>query len=323
MIWYQKHTQFAGPGRTETNVVGSRMFPGYATKAGGFFFLVFGVLAALGGLAQINPLWLYGPYNPSQVSAGSQPDWYVGWLDGSTRLMPGIELSALGYTVPLNIIVPAVVLPGLIFTAMIAYPWLEQRFTGDRAFHNLLDRPRDAPVRTAIGAMSLSFYLVLWISGGNDVLASIFGVSVNSTTYVGRVALFVLPPLVYLATKRLCLALQRSDDELMHHGIESGTIRRLPSGEFVEETVPLPVPYRAALTQVEPSEVGHGQKVLANGESADITPRGPGHEDTQHVQTERRTVKGFFKPRGVSTASTRSEPGATPTAAELEGSGQQ
>jgi ubiquinol-cytochrome c reductase cytochrome b subunit len=323
MIWYQKHTQFAGPGRTETNVVGSRLYPAYAAKAGGFFFLVFGVIAALGGLAQINPVWLYGPYNPSQVSAGSQPDWYVGWLDGSTRLMPGIELSALGYTVPLNIIVPAVVLPGLIFTAMIAYPWLEQRFTGDRAFHNLLDRPRDAPVRTAIGAMSLSFYLVLWISGGNDVLASIFGVSVNSTTYVGRVALFVLPPLVYFATKRLCLALQRSDDELMHHGIESGTIRRLPSGEFVEETVALPVPYRAALTQVEPSEVGHGQKELANGESADITPRGPGHEDTQHVQTERRTVKGFFKPRGVSTASTRTEPEATPTAAELEGSGQQ
>jgi ubiquinol-cytochrome c reductase cytochrome b subunit len=319
MIWYQKHTQFAGPGRTEDNVVGSRLYPAYSAKAGGFFFLVFAVIAALGGLAQINPVWLYGPYNPSQVSAGSQPDWYVGWLDGSTRLMPGIELSAFGYTVPLNIIVPAVVLPGLIFTAMIAYPWIEQWLTRDRDFHNLLDRPRDAPVRTAIGAMSISFYLVLWISGGNDVIASIFQVSVNNTTYVGRAALLVVPPLVYLVTKRICLALQHSDDELVHHGIESGTIRRLPSGEFVEETVPLPVPYRAALTRVEPSEVGHGHHELASGASTDGPPQGPGHEQTQYVETSRRSPKGFFRPKGVSTASTRPEP----TAPELEGSGQQ
>ena len=322
MIWYQKHTQFAGPGRTETNVVGSRLYPAYSAKAGGFFFLVFAVIAALGGLAQINPVWLYGPYNPSQVSAGSQPDWYVGWLDGSTRLMPGIELSALGYTVPLNILVPAVVLPGLIFTAMIAYPWLEQRFSGDRDFHNLLDRPRDAPVRTAIGAMSISFYLVLWISGGNDVIASIFRVSVNNTTYVGRALLLILPPIVYVVTKRICYALQRSDDELMHHGIESGTIRRLPSGEFVEETVPLPVPYRLALTTVEPSEPGHGNKQLANGEPApDSAPHGSGHEETQWVETDRKKVKGFFRAKRGAGDTAAARPESTMT--ELEGSGQQ
>ena len=110
MIWYQKHTQFAGPGRTEDNVVGSRLFPSYAAKAGGFFFLVFAVLAALGGLAQINPVWLYGPYDASQVSAGSQPDWYVGFLDGSTRLMPNWEIGAFGYTFSPNVFVPTVVL---------------------------------------------------------------------------------------------------------------------------------------------------------------------------------------------------------------------
>jgi ubiquinol-cytochrome c reductase cytochrome b subunit len=319
MIWYQKHTQFPGPGRTEDNVVGSRLYPAYAAKAGGFFFLVFAVIAALGGMAQINPVWLYGPYNPSQVTAGSQPDWYVGWLDGSTRLMPGIELSALGYTVPLNILLPAVVLPGLIFTAMIVYPFLEQRFSGDRGFHNLLERPRDAPVRTAIGAMSVSFYLVLWIAGGNDVIASIFRLDVNQTTYALRTMLLVVPPLTYVITKRICLALQHSDDELAHHGIESGTIRRLPSGEFVEETVPLPVPYRAALTRVEPSEVGGGHKELASGEPSDQTPDGPGHDETQYVETSRRKAKGFFRPKGVSKTPERTEPGA----AELEGSGQQ
>ena len=194
MIWYQKHTQFAGPGRTETNVVGSRFFPSYAAKAGGFFFLVFAVLAALGGLAQINPIWLYGPYDASQVSAGSQPDWYVGFLDGSTRLMPNWEVSGLGYTVPLNVLIPTVVLPGILFTLLALYPFLEARFTGDRDYHNLLDRPRDVPVRTAIGTMSITFYVVLMIAGGNDVIASVFHLSVNTMSRVLQVSLFVLPP---------------------------------------------------------------------------------------------------------------------------------
>ena len=275
MIWYQKHTQFAGPGRTETNVVGSKLFPAYAAKAGGFFFLVFGVMALMGGLAQINPVWLYGPYEASNVSAGSQPDWYVGFLDGSSRLMPGWEFRGLGYTIPFNIFLPAVVMPGIIFTALALYPWLEARFTGDRAYHNLLDRPRDVPVRTAIGTMSLSFYVVLWLSGGNDVIADKFNLSVNMTTYLGRGALFVVPPLVYFVTKRWCLALQRSDDDLVHHGIESGTIRRLPSGEFVEETVPLPVGQRLSLPTPEQTraelEAGHA-----------------------HTPKPRNRVRGFF-----------------------------
>nr|WP_294694481.1 ubiquinol-cytochrome c reductase cytochrome b subunit [uncultured Friedmanniella sp.] len=300
MIWYQKHTQFAGPGRTEDNVVGSRLYPAYAAKAGGFFFLVFAVLAALGGLAQINPIWLYGPYDPSQVSAGSQPDWYVGFLDGSTRLMPNWEFRGLGYTIPFNVLIPTAVLPGVLFLAMIVYPWIEARLTGDRAYHNLLDRPRDVPVRTAIGTMSLSFYVILMISGGNDIIAHIFKVSVNSTTYVGRAGLFIVPPLVYLLTKRICYGLQRSDDELVHHGIESGTIRRLPSGEFVEETVPLPVPHRIALTGVE-SDRPQLEGATAHG--AEGKPKGAGYGDEHMVEAsagnghgskKRDKVRGFF-----------------------------
>ena len=307
MIWYQKHTQFAGPGRTETNVVGSRLFPGYAAKAGGFFFLVFGVLAALGGLAQINPLWLYGPYNPSQVSAGSQPDWYVGFLDGSTRLMPNWELAGFGYTVPLNVLIPAVVLPGILFTLLALYPWIEARLTKDNEYHNLLDRPRDVPVRTAVGTMTLSFYLVLMISGGNDVIASVFQVSVNATTYVGRVALFVLPPIVYFVTKRWCLALQRSDEELLHHGIESGTIRRLPTGEFVEETVALPAVYRAGIAgaQVEAPE-------LAGAESHDE------HVEQPVRQLEPVRTRGFFRDKAAEKVKV---PVVVSEAPELERSG--
>ncbi len=299
ILWYQKHTQFAGPGRTEDNVVGSRLFPAYAAKAGGFFFLVFAVCAALGGLAQINPIWLYGPYDPSQVSAGSQPDWYVGFLDGSTRLMPNWEFRGLGHTIPFNVLTPTVIMPGIIFTALIFYPWLEARFSGDHAYHNLLDRPRDVPVRTAIGAMSIAFYVILMISGGNDIVAHIFKVSVNQTTYVGRAALLLIPPAVYVMTKRFCLGLQRSDAELVHHGIESGTIRRLPSGEFVEETVALPVAHRILLTGVE-SDKPMLAGATAHGQEG--TPSGPGYGDQHeiavsgdHAHSGRRDkVRGFF-----------------------------
>ena len=325
MIWYQKHTQFAGPGRTEDNVIGSRFFPVYAAKAGGFFFLVFAVLAALGGLAQINPIWLYGPYDPSQVSAGSQPDWYVGFLDGSTRLMPNWEFRGLGHTMPFNVLVPTVVMPGIIFTLLIVYPWIEQRFTGDRKYHNLLDRPRDVPVRTALGAMSLTFYVILLISGGNDIVAHIFRVSVNATTYVGRAALFLLPPLVYFATKRLCYALQRSDEELVHHGIESGTIRRLPSGEFVEETVPLPVPYRIALTGVE-SDRPALEGATAHG--APGQPKGAGYGDTHEIGAgadgdgdhggKRHKIRGFFFEKREDEGTAAPRPEATLPDRELE-----
>jgi len=315
MIWYQKHTQFPGPGRTEDNVVGSRLFPSYAAKAGGFFFLVFAVLSALGGLAQINPVWMYGPYDASQVTAGSQPDWYIGFLDGSTRLMPAWEFSGLGYTIPFNVLIPTVVMPGLIFTVMLVYPWLEARFSGDHEYHNLLNRPRDVPVRTAIGTMSLSFYVILMIAGGNDVIASIFSLNVNQMSYVLRGALFIVPPIVYVITKRWCLSLQRSDEELLHHGIESGTIRRLPSGEFIEETVPLPAPHRIALTRVEPDYAAI---------TDDSNPGGPGYDQVGGhaiTQTEPKRARGFFRPKAVEPGSDDDATSVRTQTPELERSG--
>ncbi|MDT7536428.1 MAG: ubiquinol-cytochrome c reductase cytochrome b subunit, partial [Actinomycetota bacterium] len=288
MIWYQKHTDFPGPGRTENNVIGSRLYPVYAAKAGGFFFLVFAVCALLGGLAQINPIWLYGPYDPSQVSAGSQPDWYMGFLDGSTRLMPNWELRAFHHTIPFNVILPTVVLPGLLFNIVGAWPWIEQFLTKDRDYHNLLDRPRDKPRRTAIGVMGISFYVMLLIAGGNDIIASIFQISVQTITHVLRVGIFVVPPLVYIATKRFCLGLQHNDEELVHHGIESGTIRRLPTGEFVEETVALPLPYQLTIAgakgaaALEAGSNGHGELV-----------------PTGEVAPERPKPRGFFRDRTV------------------------
>ena len=238
LVVKQKHTQFPGPGRTENNVIGERMYPVYGAKAGGFFALVFGVMALLGGLVQINPIWLYGPYNPSQVSAGSQPDWYIGFLDGSTRLLPAWEIRLWDHTVS-PVFWPTVVLPGILFTLLALYPFLEARLTKDRQAHNLLQRPRDVPVRTALGAMALTFYTILLISGGNDVIAAKFDISLNAMTWFGRIALVLAPPIAYWATYRLCLGAQRHDREILEHGVETGIIKRLPSGEFIEVHQPL------------------------------------------------------------------------------------
>jgi ubiquinol-cytochrome c reductase cytochrome b subunit len=238
LVVRQKHTDFPGAGRTEHTVRGERVFPLYAAKAGGFFFIVFGICAALGGLAQINPVWLFGPYTPSQVSSGSQPDWYMMFLDGSTRLFPSWEIRAFGHTVP-PLFWPTVVLPGILFTLAGAYPFIEAKMTKDTKKHNLLQRPRDVPVRTGLGCMAITFYIVLFLSGGNDIIAKAFDISLNAMTWGGRIALLILPPLAYLAAYRVCLGLQRHDREVLEHGLETGIIRMLPTGEYIEVHQPL------------------------------------------------------------------------------------
>jgi len=241
MVVYQKHTQFPGPGRTESNVVGYRLLPIYMAKAGGFFFVVFGITTLIAGLVTINPIWLYGPYTPSQITAGSQPDWYIGWLDGAVRVTPNIETSAFGHTISWNILIPALIIPGIMFTALGLYPWIEAWVTGDKREHHLLDRPRNAPTRTALGVMALSFYLILWIAGGNDIIATSFNLSINTLIWSFRIMLFVVPPISFVITKRICLSLQRRDNDKLLHGYETGRILRLPHGEFIEIHEPISV----------------------------------------------------------------------------------
>ncbi|WBB67196.1 cytochrome b N-terminal domain-containing protein [Micromonospora sp. WMMD812] len=241
LVFKQKHTQWPGPGRTNQNVVGERFFPRYAIKQGGFFMVVFGVIALMGGLFQINPIWLFGPYEAWVVSAASQPDWYVMFLDGSTRLMPAWQINIPigdGYVIP-PLFWPTVVLPGILVGLSTMYPFLEARHLKDRKSHNLLQRPRDVPARTAVGAMAVSFYVVLTLSGANDVIADKFQISLNAMTWAGRIGLLVVPPLAYYFTYRLCLGLQQHDREVLAHGVETGIIRRLPDGRFVEVHQPL------------------------------------------------------------------------------------
>ncbi len=239
MVWTQKHTQFPGPGRTNNNVVGYPLLPVYMAKAGGFFFIVFGIIALIGGLVTINPIWIFGPYTPDQVSAGSQPDWYIGWLDGAMRLMPNWENVIAGFTISWNVFIPSVVIPGILFTGLALYPFLEAWATGDKREHHLLERPRNAPVRTGIGVAAILFYGLLWIGGGNDIIATTFDLSINAITRTLQVMLIAGPPIAFVITKRLCLGLQRRDRDKLLHGYESGRVLRLPHGEFIEVHQPL------------------------------------------------------------------------------------
>jgi ubiquinol-cytochrome c reductase cytochrome b subunit len=237
MLWFQKHTDFPGPGRTETNVVGVRVMPVFAVKSGAFFAIITGILGLMGGLLQINPIWQLGPYKPSQVSAGSQPDFYMMWTEGLARIWPAWEFYPFGHTIPAAFGVAIIM--GLVFTLLIAYPFIEQKVTGDRAHHNLLQRPRDVPVRTAIGAMAIAFYMVLTLAAMNDVIAWKFHISLNATTWIGRIGMVVLPAIVYYITYRWCVGLQRSDRAVLEHGIETGIIKRLPHGAYIELHQPL------------------------------------------------------------------------------------
>ena len=212
IIWRQKHTDFPGPGRRETNVVGSKLWPTYTANSLGLFFAVFAVLIAMGGLLQINPVWLYGPFHPDQVPSPAQPDWWLGWTEGALRIIPPWEIRAFGYEIP-NPFFPGALLPGLTFLLLYLWPFLEARFTKDRATHHLLDRARDRPVRTALGVTTLAFYVVLQVAASNDLIAHELRVSVASITRFFQVAVIVLPPLLGYLTYRLMKGLQVSREE--------------------------------------------------------------------------------------------------------------
>ncbi|HEY8057871.1 MAG TPA: cytochrome bc complex cytochrome b subunit [Acidimicrobiales bacterium] len=210
LVVAHKHTHFAGDGAGEDNVVGERLWPTYAAKAGGLFFVVAAVLALLAGIAQINPIWVYGPFRTANVSTLSQPDWYMGWLEGAMRLMPPWEIRAFGFEIP-NPFFPGVLIPGITFAMLLAWPFLEAKFSGDHAEHHVLDRPRDRPLRTALGVATLAFYTVLGLGGASDALSTLFDISLNRLIWTLRVLLFVVPVAAAYATRRLCLELQHRD----------------------------------------------------------------------------------------------------------------
>jgi ubiquinol-cytochrome c reductase cytochrome b subunit len=200
------HSQFPGPLRTNENVVGLRMWPAYALRSGGLLLATAAVLIALGGLVQVNPIWQWGPFEPYYGTNGAQPDWYLGWLIGALRLMPPLEIVIGGRTVVPNPFFGGVLFPTAIFGFLLAYPWLEQR-RGARTRH-LLDRPRDNPRRTALGAAVFTFVALVFLAGSADRLFLSSGIGYGTQIWLFRIAVIALPPLVYALVKRMARELR-------------------------------------------------------------------------------------------------------------------
>jgi len=271
LLVYHKHTQWPGPGRTEKNVVGYPMLPVYAAKAGGFFFIVFGVTALMSALLSINPVWKYGPYNPAEVTAGSQPDWYMGFAEGLMRIFPAFEFEVFGFTLPLSVFLPAAIVPVVLWGVVTMYPFIEQWITGDKREHHLLQRPRNAPNRTAFMVALMTFYGLLWIAGGNDIIALLFNFNLNTITYVMRVLVLVGPILAFIIARRWAISLQRSDEAKLLHGYETGVIMRSPEGEYTERHLPINPQTAYTLTARDRDQVFE----LTTGEDANgVPPRG-------------------------------------------------
>ncbi|WP_449277278.1 cytochrome bc1 complex cytochrome b subunit [Leucobacter sp. GX24907] len=234
-----KHTQYPGPGKTQQNVVGFPVLPVYAAKAGGFFFIVFGVIMLIASFVGINPIWNYGPYDPSPVSAGTQPDWYIGFADGMLRLVPpGLETEWFGFTWSWNMLIPLILI-GVFLVLVALYPFIEAWVTGDKREHHILDRPRNAPTRTAIGAAGVTFYAVMWAGASSDLMATHFQLSMEGVIHALQFLLIFGPIFAYILAKRICLGLQKKDRAIALHGYESGRIVRLPGGEYIEVHKPV------------------------------------------------------------------------------------
>jgi ubiquinol-cytochrome c reductase cytochrome b subunit len=209
IIAIQRHSQFPGPGRREHNVVGTPLWPGYALRSLGLFAAVAALLFLMGGLIQINPVWLWGPYHPYIGTNGAQPDWYLGWLIGALRMMPNLEIHLFGHTLVPNPFFGGVLFPTAVFALLYALPWLDRRFIShDFRRHDLLELPRQNARRTALATAVFAAVAIVFAAGSADRLFFQFGFGYEGAIWFFRGAFLLLPPLVFWITRRVCLALQ-------------------------------------------------------------------------------------------------------------------
>jgi ubiquinol-cytochrome c reductase cytochrome b subunit len=223
------------------------LLPTAARRATALFAAVVGVLVLVSATVTVSPIWLYGPSDPGSASAGSQPDWYTGFLDGALRLVPpGWEVQLGDYTLTLAVLAPLAVI-GAFLAAVVLYPFAENWITRGRGDPGILDRPRDVPIRTAIGVAGITFYGVLWGAASADVAAGVLSLSVESVVAAFQVLLVIGPAIAFAVTHRICLGLLRKDRDLLAHGYETGRIVRLPGGEYIEVHKPIGVEQRARI----------------------------------------------------------------------------
>ena len=208
------------------------------------------VLVLLGTIAQINPVWLVGPYQPGSISAEAVPDWYMAFLDGALRIMPAWELTVAGHPLALGVLIPGLVVPALFFTCLALYPLADRRTASGRPPRGLLPpMPADLANRTATGVAGLTFYGLLWAAAANDQIAFHLHLDLYTVTWIFRVLVLAGPALAFLLTRVICHALadRRRDEE--RHGRETGRIVMNPQGGYTEIREPA---HRAAAPSAGP-----------------------------------------------------------------------
>jgi len=212
LVAFKHHTQFRQSRReSERKIVGVPTFPAQTPRSLGLFAAVVAVLFLLGGLVQINPIWLWGPYHTYSATNGAQPDWYLGWLIGALRIVPGFDVVIGNYTLVPNPFWGGALLPLAFFGFLYLWPWLERRFLGDHGYHNLLDRPRDAPLRTAIGYAVATEVFLVFLAGSADRVDVLFGLPYVPQIWAYRVLVIVGPFIAALLAYRVCVELQRGE----------------------------------------------------------------------------------------------------------------
>jgi ubiquinol-cytochrome c reductase cytochrome b subunit len=242
LVASRHHTQFRPRRKVdgERKLIGVPTFPGQAPRSLGLMLAVAGVLVLLGALVQINPIWLWGPYHISEGTNGAQPDWYLGWLIGALRLMPNFDVVVWNRTLVPNPFWGGILFPVLVMMALIAWPWLEQRFTRDRRPHNVLDRPRDAPVRTAIGSGFLAWVAMIFAFGAADRVYVFLGIPYETQLWFFRVAIWIVPILLGIVVHRLCRALKEKEEveRDQEAAVRSAPPSPRPEGSFPRRAEP-------------------------------------------------------------------------------------
>ncbi len=212
LVAARHHTQFReSPRHTNRRIIGVPLFPGQAPRSLALLFFVAAILFLLGGLVQINPIWQWGPFEPWLGTNGAQPDWYLGWLIGALRLMPSFDLTVGHFTLVPNPFWGGVLFPLLVVGLLATFPWIERRLTKDHGVHNLADRPRDAPNRTAFGLALLTWVFLIFAFGGADRIFVLWGLSYDTQLYIFRIGIWIVPLLVFFVARRVCRELQAAD----------------------------------------------------------------------------------------------------------------
>ena len=212
LVMAKHHTQFReSPRHTERRIIGVPLFPGQTPRSLALMLYVVAILFLLGGLVQINPIWQWGPFEPWLGTNGAQPDWYLGWLIGALRLMPSFDVTVGHFTLVPNPFWGGVLFPLFVLSVLATFPWLERRFTRDHTVHNLADRPRDAPTRTAFGVAFLSWVFLIFAFGAADRIFVLFGLGYNTQLYIFRIGIWVVPLILFFITRKLCRQLRSAE----------------------------------------------------------------------------------------------------------------